>query len=161
MRLRDNNMSTSFFLNGVLVEATSNKTTPLLKVIRDEFFLTGTKSGCETGECGACLVLLDDIAVNSCLVLLGEIEGKTITTIEGLNKDGILDQVQVAFAELGALQCGFCTPGMIIAAKALLMHNPHPTRDEILIGLSGNLCRCTGYEQIVEAVESILPYRTK
>jgi len=154
-------MSTSFFLNGVLVEATSNKTTPLLKVIRDEFFLTGTKSGCETGECGACLVLLDDIAVNSCLVLLGEIEGKTITTIEGLNKDGILDQVQVAFAELGALQCGFCTPGMIIAAKALLMHNPHPTRDEILIGLSGNLCRCTGYEQIVEAVESILPYRTK
>jgi len=161
MRLRDNNMSTSFILNGVLVEATSNKTTPLLKVIRDEFFLTGTKSGCETGECGACLVLLDDIAVNSCLVLLGEIEGKTITTIEGLNKDGILDQVQVAFAELGALQCGFCTPGMIIAAKALLMHNPHPTRDEILIGLSGNLCRCTGYEQIVEAVESILPYRTK
>jgi len=154
-------MSTSFILNGVLVEATSNKTTPLLKVIRDEFFLTGTKSGCETGECGACLVLLDDIAVNSCLVLLGEIEGKTITTIEGLNKDGILDQVQVAFAELGALQCGFCTPGMIIAAKALLMHNPHPTRDEILIGLSGNLCRCTGYEQIVEAVESILPYRTK
>lgn len=133
----------------------------MLKVIRDEFFLTGTKSGCETGECGACLVLLDDIAVNSCLVLLGEIEGKTITTIEGLNKDGILDQVQVAFAELGALQCGFCTPGMIIAAKALLMHNPHPTRDEILIGLSGNLCRCTGYEQIVEAVESILPYRTK
>ena len=111
------------------------------------------KKGCESGECGACTVIVDGVNVNSCMMLIGEMEGKSVLTIEGLAKDGVLDPVQQAFAELGAIQCGYCTPGMILAAKALLDRNPSPTREEIQDGLAGNLCRCTGYEQIFEAVE--------
>jgi carbon-monoxide dehydrogenase small subunit len=126
----------------------------LLEVIRDEIGLTGTKNGCGAGECGACTVLLDGEPVNSCLVLAHEAEGKQVVTIEGLARGGVLHPVQEAFVEQGAIQCGFCTPGMVMSTKALLEKNAAPTREEILHGLKGNLCRCTGYVKIVDAVEA-------
>jgi carbon-monoxide dehydrogenase small subunit len=115
--------------------------------------LTGTKQGCETGDCGACTVIMDGKPVNSCLVLAVQANGREVTTIEGLLTDGELHPIQKAFMEEGAVQCGFCTPGMILKAKALLDKNPHPTRQEIRRALTGNLCRCTGYFKIVNAVE--------
>lgn len=126
----------------------------LLEVIRDEIGLTGTKNGCGAGECGACTVLLDGEPVNSCLVLAHEAEGRKVVTIEGLAKAGVLHPVQEAFVEEGAIQCGYCTPGMVLTTKALLDKNPTPSRQEILDGLKGNLCRCTGYIKILEAVET-------
>jgi aerobic carbon-monoxide dehydrogenase small subunit len=124
----------------------------LLEVLRDKLALTGAKNGCGMGECGACTVLLDGAAVCSCLTLAIESQGHEITTIEGLAKPGELDPVQEAFAETGGVQCGFCTPGMVLAARALLNDNPTPTEAEVRLALSGNLCRCTGYSKIVEAV---------
>jgi aerobic carbon-monoxide dehydrogenase small subunit len=124
----------------------------LLEVLRDKLALTGAKNGCGMGECGACTVLLDGAAVCSCLTLAIESQGHEITTIEGLAKPGELDPVQEAFAETGGVQCGFCTPGMVLAARALLNDNPTPTEAEVRLALSGNLCRCTGYGKIVEAV---------
>jgi aerobic carbon-monoxide dehydrogenase small subunit len=115
--------------------------------------LTGTKQGCEVGDCGVCTVLLDNKPVNSCLVLAAEIDGRSVTTIEGLAKDGKLHPVQQAFIEEGAVQCGYCTPGMVLKGKALLDTNPSPTRKEIREALVGNLCRCTGYFKIVNAIE--------
>ena len=115
--------------------------------------LTGTKQGCETGDCGACTVIMDGKPVNSCLVLAVQANGREVTTIEGLVTDGELHPIQKAFMEEGAVQCGFCTPGMVLKAKALLDKNPHPTRQEIRRALTGNLCRCTGYFKIVNAVE--------
>lgn len=146
-------MGVKFVLNGKEVESLSPLNTTLLDVLREEMAMLGVKKGCESGECGACTVIVDGVNVNSCMMLIGEMEGKSVLTIEGLAKDGVLDPVQQAFAELGAIQCGYCTPGMILAAKALLDRNPSPTREEIQDGLAGNLCRCTGYEQIFEAVE--------
>jgi len=125
----------------------------LLDVLRDKLGFTGAKKGCDRGECGACSVLIDGTVVQSCLVLAVQAQGKAIVTIEGLARDGRLDPLQIAFHEVGAIQCGFCTPGMIIAAKALLLRNPHPMEDEIKEAMSGNLCRCTGYVKIVEAVK--------
>lgn len=125
----------------------------LLEVLREDLGLTGTKHGCELGECGACAVLLDGRPVLSCLVLALECEDADVVTVEGLAQDARLDPLQEAFADCGAVQCGYCTPGFLIAAKALLAEQPHPTRSEITEALSGNLCRCTGYVQIVEAVE--------
>jgi carbon-monoxide dehydrogenase small subunit len=124
----------------------------LLEVLRDKLALTGAKNGCGMGECGACTVLLDGAAVCSCLTLAIEAQGHEITTIEGLAKPGELDPVQEAFAETGGVQCGFCTPGMVLAARALLNENPTPTEADVRLALSGNLCRCTGYGKIVEAV---------
>jgi carbon-monoxide dehydrogenase small subunit len=124
----------------------------LLDVLRYELKLTGTKEGCSTGNCGSCTVILDGKAVNSCLVLIGEAEGKEITTIEGLAQGGKLHPLQQAFMEEGAVQCGFCTPGMILSAKAFLDSNPRPTEAEIRNGIAGNLCRCTGYDKIVRAI---------
>ena len=124
----------------------------LLQVIREDLKLTGTKSGCERGECGACTVLLDGLAVNSCLLPAMEADGKEVLTIEGLAQNGQLHPLQKEFIELGAIQCGFCTPGMILTAKALLERNPHPTEGEIRREIAGNYCRCTGYDKIVEAI---------
>ena len=127
----------------------------LLDVLRETLELTGTKYGCGEGECGACSVLLDGKVVNSCLVLAPECEGATVITIEGLASDGVLHPIQQAFVDHGAVQCGFCTPGMIMAAYALLQENPSPTEEQVKRGLEGNLCRCTGYRKIVDAVLSM------
>jgi carbon-monoxide dehydrogenase small subunit len=126
----------------------------LLEVLREDLNLCGTKHGCELGECGACAVMLDDRPVLSCLVLGIDCDGRQLTTVEGLSADGRLHPLQETFADLGAAQCGYCTPGFLIAAKALLDEHPRPTRDQIREALSGNLCRCTGYQQIFEAVEA-------
>jgi len=137
-------------VNGKEYEVFVDPTKPLLNVLRDEFGLTGPKEGCGKGECGACTVLLDGKPVPSCLVLVGQAEGHTIQTIEGLDPD---DPLIRAFADEGAVQCGFCTPGFIMAAKALLERNPDPSTEEIKEALSGNLCRCTGYAKIIRAVK--------
>jgi carbon-monoxide dehydrogenase small subunit len=126
----------------------------LLEVIREDLGLTGTKEGCGLGECGACTVLMDGKAVNSCLVLATEADGREITTIEGLAQGDKLHPIQQAFVDYGGLQCGFCTPGMILAAKALLDNNPTPTEEEIKRGIAGNLCRCTGYAKIIESIRA-------
>ena len=125
----------------------------LLQVLRDDLGLTGTKEGCGEGDCGACTVLLDGKAVNSCLVLAAEVDGREVTTVEGLAKSGKLHPLQQAFVDEGAVQCGFCTPGMLMSAKALLDVTPLPTENEIRTALAGNLCRCTGYVRIVSAVQ--------
>jgi len=125
----------------------------LLEVLREDMLLTGTKHGCELGECGTCTVLIDGKPELSCLLLPIQIQGRAITTIEGLASGSQLHPLQQAFVELGAAQCGYCTPGILLSASSLLEENPHPTRDEIREALAGNLCRCTGYTKILEAVE--------
>ncbi len=147
-------MTVNFTVNGTHTTLEVSGAKRLLDVLRDELALLGTKEGCGKGECGACSVLIDGRVVNSCLVPVAQVDGKAIITIEGLEESGECDRIQKAFIDAGAVQCGFCIPGMIIAAKALLNENPHPTREEIVRGLSGNLCRCTGYTKIVDAVEA-------
>ena len=139
-------------VNGKLRRVTAPADAFLIDVLRDQLNLTGAKNGCGMGECGACTVLLDGAAVFSCLTLAIEVQGHEITTIEGLDRSGNTDPVQRAFAETGGVQCGFCTPGMILSASALLAETPRPTEEEVRRALSGNLCRCTGYGKIVEAV---------
>src|SRR5216683_671188 len=141
-------------LNGEQVDVSFAPYKTLLEVLREDLGHTGTKHGCELGECGACAVLLDGKPVLSCLLLALECNGKEIVTVEGLGANGTLHPLQEAFADLGAAQCGYCTPAILVTAKALLDQNSHPTRDQIREGLSGNLCRCTGYLQIFEAVEA-------
>jgi carbon-monoxide dehydrogenase small subunit len=141
-----------FTLNGEAVAANVGPDRTLLWLLREHFGLTGAKEGCGVGECGACTVLLDGEAVNACLVLAGKVHGRSVTTIEGLGGPEALHPLQQAFIDRHAVQCGFCTPGMLLSAKALLDRNPRPTRQEIRTALSGNLCRCTGYVQIVDAV---------
>jgi carbon-monoxide dehydrogenase small subunit len=141
-------------VNGTPYEVAIEPRQSLLQLLREELHLTGTKEGCSEGECGACTVLLDGKTVDSCLIFALEAQGREVTTIEGLAQGDQLHPVQKAFAEYGAVQCGFCTPGMILAAKALLDSNPHPTELEIRQGISGNLCRCTGYVKIVEAIQA-------
>lgn len=143
----------SLIVNGVeeQLQVPSNMT--LLHALREYLGYTGTKNGCEAGECGACTVLVDGEPVNSCLVLAAELDGREITTVEGLAVDGQLTPLQMAFAELNAVQCGYCTPGMLMAATALLRRNPKPTEVDIQEALVGNLCRCTGYQRIIDAVQ--------
>lgn len=145
-----------FALNGEEVDVAFAPYKTLLEVLREDLGHTGTKHGCELGECGACAVLLDGKPVLSCLVLALECAGRRVLTVEGLTADGRLDPLQDAFADLGAAQCGYCTPGILVTAKALLDANPHPNRDQIREALAGNLCRCTGYLQIFEAVEAAM-----
>jgi carbon-monoxide dehydrogenase small subunit len=142
-------------VNGEPREAFVEPGWTLLRVLREEFGLTGAKLGCGDGECGACTVIMDGKAVPSCLVLGVSAEGSEITTIEGLREGGELHPLQRAFIEHGAVQCGFCTPGMIMSAKALLDENPRPTEGEVREALQANLCRCTGYKKVVEAVRSV------
>lgn len=143
----------SFVVNGEPVSAAIAPNATLLEVLREDLGLTGTKHGCELGECGTCTVLVDDVPLLSCLALGLSHRDSRIDTVEGMARDGTLHPLQDAFAELGAAQCGYCTPGFLIAAKALLDATAHPSRDEIKEALSGNLCRCTGYLKIFEAVE--------
>lgn len=144
-----------FTLNGEVVECLVDNQRTLLKMIREDFDLTGAKEGCGAGECGACTIIVDGKALNACLVLAVEADGTEITTIEGLVVDGELDPLQVSFIDNAALQCGYCTPGMIMTAKAMLEENPHPTENDIREGISGNLCRCTGYKKIIEAIQVV------
>jgi len=146
-------------VNGEPAEVAFAPYKTLLEVLREDLNLCGTKHGCELGECGACAVLLDNQPVLSCLVLGVECGGRRVTTVEGLAADGRLHPLQEAFADLGAAQCGYCTPGILVTAKALLDEHPRPTRDQIREALAGNLCRCTGYQQIFEAVEAAITGR--
>jgi carbon-monoxide dehydrogenase small subunit len=143
-------------INGEPAEVAFAPYKTLLEVLREDLNLCGTKHGCELGECGACAVLLDGQPVLSCLVLGVDCDGREVTTVEGLAADGRLHPLQDAFADLGAAQCGYCTPGLLVTAKALLDSTPNPSRDQIREALSGNLCRCTGYQQIFEAVEAAM-----
>lgn len=145
-------MTLRFTLNGKPVSISTAPHRRLLDVLREELNLTGTKEGCGIGECGACTVLVNGKAVNSCLVLIGQVEGALVTTIEGLADGANLRPLQRNFMRAGAVQCGFCTPGVLLAAHALLSENPQPTEEQVAAAIAGNLCRCTGYKQIIEAV---------
>ena len=142
-------------VNGAEHELSIYPNMTLLGVLRDELGLTGAREGCQEGSCGACTVLVDGKAVRSCLLLAMDAEGKDIITIEGLAEDGQLHPMQQSFVDHGAIQCGFCSPGMILSAKALLNENPNPAEDEIRKAISGNLCRCTGYVNIIEAIMAV------
>ncbi len=145
-----------FNVNGEPLAVSFEPFKTLLEVLREDLRLTGTKHGCELGECGACAVLLDGQPVLACLILAVECEGREITTIEGLAEHAELHPLQTTFADLGGSQCGYCTPGILLTTKALLDRTPHPTRDQIREALSGNLCRCTGYQQIFESIEAAI-----
>lgn len=146
-------MNISFYVNDAPIQLEAPPARRLLDILREDLHLTGVKEGCGEGECGACTVLLDGAAVHSCLTLAAQLPGRHVTTIEGLAKDGELDILQACFVKELAVQCGFCTTGMIMSTKALLLQNPRPTEAEIRRALSGNLCRCSGYVQIVKAVQ--------
>ena len=148
-------MKVGFILNGEAVTVETDPLRRLIDVLREDFGLTGVKEGCGTGECGACAVLMNGRARLSCLTLAAQLDGQALTTIEGLGTPEQPHPLQQSFAEHGAVQCGFCTPGMIVAAADLLRHTPRPGREEIREGLSGNLCRCTGYSSILDAVEKV------
>lgn len=145
----------AFRVNGVEVEVLAKPWETLLELLRDELRLTGTKEGCSNGNCGCCTVQFDGKAIDSCLTLAMEADGHDIVTIEGLAQGGKLHPLQQAFIDYCALQCGFCTPGFIMSAKAFLESNPHPTEHDIRMGIAGNLCRCTGYDKIVRAVMAV------
>lgn len=142
----------TFLLNGRKVSLQNFTNKRLLDLLREDLGLTGTKGGCGIGECGACTVILNGRAVNACLVLAGQVEGSEVKTVEYLARNGNLNDLQQAFLETGAVQCGFCTPGMLMSAAALLDQTPNPSEEEIKEAIAGNLCRCTGYKQIIEAI---------
>ncbi len=151
----------SFILNGLPAEALVKPTDTLLDVLREKLGVVSPKRGCDTGDCGACTVLLEGEPVRSCLTIALTVAGKAVETVEGLSKDGKLHPLQQSFHEHYAAQCGFCTPGMLMSAKALLDKNPKPTREEIVEAISGNLCRCGAYEEIVEAIAAVASGRGK
>jgi len=145
-------MKVAFELNGkdVTVETRPNQT--LVDLLRDELGVTSVKKGCEQGECGACTLMVDGVAVTSCIVLAPQVEGRKVTTLDGLEDDPLMEKLRTAYVENGAVQCGFCTPGMLISSYALLKVNPKPTQEEVKIGIEGNICRCTGYTKIIAAI---------
>ncbi|MGC8599514.1 MAG: (2Fe-2S)-binding protein [Nitrososphaeria archaeon] len=149
-------VNVSFNLNGKKVSVTAPPAKSLLRVLREDLGITSVKPGCEAGECGACSVLLDGQVVTSCLVMISQVDGKNVVTVEGLQKDGELDPLQKSFIDEGATQCGYCTPGFIISAKGLLNENPNPTDEEILEGVSGNICRCGAYPRIFNAIKKVV-----
>ncbi|MBQ4004761.1 MAG: (2Fe-2S)-binding protein [Firmicutes bacterium] len=146
-------MIVTFILNGQPVSKDLDPSRRLIDVLREDFLLTGAKEGCGEGECGSCTILMDGLPVHACMVLAGQLDGHRLLTIEGLSASGELDILQQAFIENNAVHCGFCTPGMIMAAKGLLLQNPDPTEEEIRTAISGNICRCSDYRQIVMAVK--------
>ena len=146
-------MEIAFTLNGEKVQVEVPAHWTLLRLLREKLGLTGTKEGCGIGECGTCTVLLEGVPVNSCLVMAPKVEGKKVETVEGLGTKDSLHPLQKSFIDHGAVQCGFCTPGILMSSKALLDRNPTPTREEVQEAITGHLCRCTGYLQIIEAVE--------
>lgn len=148
-------IAVAFTVNGEPKEILVQPWHTLLDALRDDLILTGTKEGCGNGNCGACTVILNGRAINSCCMLALEAEGQDIITVEGLATNGKLDPLQEAFIKHGALQCGFCTPGFLMSARAFLNVNPHPTEHEIRLAIAGNLCRCTGYDKIVRAIQSV------
>lgn len=150
-----------FNLNGEAIELQADPSMRLIDLLRDELKLTGTKEGCSEGECGACTVIIDGVTANSCLVLVSQIQGRSVTTIEALEQGDKLHPIQQAFIDAGAVQCGFCTPGMVLSAKALLDTNQSPNEDEIKRSISGNLCRCTGYKKIEKAIQIASDYLKK
>jgi aerobic-type carbon monoxide dehydrogenase small subunit (CoxS/CutS family) len=154
-----NHIQIKFKLNDKHVSLTSLTNRRLLDILREDFKLTGTKEGCSIGECGACTVIMNGRAVNSCLVLAGQVNEAKIITIEHLAENGKLNSLQQNFLEAGAVQCGYCTPGMLMSASALLLENPHPNEEEIKEAIAGNLCRCTGYKQIIQAVRKTVHSR--
>jgi carbon-monoxide dehydrogenase small subunit len=143
---------TTFDLNGKSVAVEAKSTTTLLDLLRVQLGVTSVKKGCEQGECGACTVLLDGLPVTSCLILAPQVDGRHVTTVEGLAENPLMKELRNAFMENGAVQCGFCTPGMLLSSYALLRDNPHPSEEEVRAGIEGNICRCTGYVKIIEAV---------
>ena len=145
-------MRLTFELNGKGVECETRENETLLDLLRIDLGVTSVKKGCENGECGACTVLLDGSSVASCLVIAPQVEGRTVTTVDGLVEDPLMERLRQAFMEDGAVQCGFCTPGMLISAYALLRENPKPTAEEVKKSIEGNICRCTGYVKIIDAV---------
>ncbi len=154
MKSTETTIPVELTVNGKTMTAEVAAETRLVDLLRDNFYLTGTKEGCGIGECGACTVLLDGRPVNSCMVLAAQARGRDVLTIEGVQgENGELHPLQKAFIQTGAVQCGFCTPGMIMSALALLRRNPDPAEEEIADALAGNLCRCTGYKQIIDAVK--------
>ena len=146
-------MIVTFILNGQPVSKDLDPSRRLIDVLREDFLLTGAKEGCGEGECGSCTILMDGLPVHACMVLAGQLDGHRLLTIEGLSASGELDILQQAFIENNAVHCGFCTPGMIMASKGLLLQNPDPTEEEIRTAISGNICRCSDYRQIVMAVK--------
>jgi len=144
----------SLTVNGIRHELAVEPRRTLLEVLREDLGLTGTKKGCGIGDCGGCTVLVDGVSTFSCLALAVQVDGCSIETVEGLAGEGKLNRLQQAFVDQGAIQCGFCTPGMLMVATELLRRNPHPTEDEIREAIAGNLCRCTGYQKIVEAIQA-------
>lgn len=146
-------MNVKFELNGKDVECETRVNKTLLDLLREDMGVTSVKKGCENGECGACTVLLDGAPVTSCLVLAPQLDGRSVKTIDGLNDELLMEKLRQAYLEDGAIQCGFCTPGMLISSYALLRHNPRPTVEEIKKAIEGNICRCTGYVQIIKAIQ--------
>jgi carbon-monoxide dehydrogenase small subunit len=143
---------TTFDLNGRSMAVETKSTTTLLDLLRVQLGVTSVKKGCEQGECGACTVLLDGLPMTSCLILAPQVDGRHVTTLEGLAENPLMKELRNAFMENGAVQCGFCTPGMLLSSYALLRDNPHPSEEEVRAGIEGNICRCTGYVKIIEAI---------
>lgn len=152
-------MKLHFMLNGTPQVRNVDGRTRLLDFIRGDLGLTGTKEGCGEGECGACTVLLDGAAVHACLTMAGQLDGRALWTIEGLEQNGELDVIQRAFIHKSAVQCGFCTSGMVMSIKALLLKNPHPTAEEIKLAIAGNICRCTGYREVQAAAQEAADFQ--